>query len=62
MAPGSASVSFSGSSHSGYAEGGRVSLYPIQYVVLWIRVNSFSLDLSKLLNFWPIEALLNLTV
>lgn len=62
MAGGSTSISFSDSSHSGYAGGGRVSLYPIQYVVLWIRVNSFSLDLSKLLSIWPIEALLNLTV
>lgn len=62
MAAGSASITFSGSSHSGYAGGGRVCLHPIQYVVLWIRVNSFSLDLSKLLSSWPIEALLNLTV
>lgn len=62
MAAGSASIAFSGSSHSGYAGGGRVSLHPIQYVVLWIRVNSFSLDLSKLLSSWPFEALLNLTV
>ena len=52
MAPGNASVSFSGPSHSGYAEGGRVSLFSIQYVVLWIRVNSFSLDLSKLRSIW----------
>lgn len=62
MAAGGASISFSDSSHSGYAGGGRLSLYSIQYVVLWIRVNSFSLDLSKLLGIGPIEALLNLTV
>lgn len=62
MAPGSAPITFSDSSHSGYAGGGRVLLHTIQYVVLWIRVNSFSLDLSKLLSSWPIEAQLNLTV
>lgn len=62
MAAGGASISFPDSSHPGYAGGGRLSLYSIQYVVLWIRVNSFSLDLSKLLSIWPIEALLNLTV
>lgn len=62
MAAGSAPISFSDSSHPEYAGGGRVSRYPIQYVVLWIRVNSFSLDLSKLLSIWPIEVLLNLTV
>lgn len=62
MAGGSASISFSDSSHSGYAGGGRVSLHPIQYVVHWIRVNSFSLDLSKLLSSLLIEVLLNLNV
>lgn len=62
MAAGSATMSFSDSSHSGYAGGGRFSLHPIQYVVLWIRMNSFSLDLSKLLSIRPSEALLNLTV
>lgn len=62
IAAGSASISHSYSIHSGYARGGRVSLYTVQYVVLQIRMNSFSLDLSKLLRIWPIEPLLNLTV
>lgn len=62
MAGGSASISFSDSSHSGYAGGGRIPLHPIQYVVHWIRVNSFSLDLSKLLSSLLIEVLLNLSV
>lgn len=62
MAAGAASLSLSDSSHSGYAGGGRVSLHLEQYVVLWIRVKFFSLDLSKLLSILPIEALPNLTV
>ena len=62
MAAGSTSISFPDSGYSGYAEGGRVFLYPIQYVVLWIRVNSISLDLSQLLSILPVEALLNLTI
>lgn len=62
MAAGIAPSSFSDSIHSGYSGGGRVSPHPIQYVALWIRLNSFSLDLSKLLRIWLIEALLNVTV
>lgn len=62
MAPGSPSITFSDSCYSGFAAGSRVSLYPKQYVVLWIRVNSFSLDWSKLLSIWPTEVLLNLTL
>lgn len=62
MAAGSASIFFWDFSHSGYAGGCRVSLQPIQYVMLRIRLNSFSLDLSKLLSSWPIKVRLNLTV
>lgn len=62
MAAGSAAISFPDSSYSGYAGGGRVFLHPIQYVVVWIRVNTISLDLSRLLSILPIEALLNLTI
>ncbi len=62
MEAGGASISFWDSSHPGYARGSSISFHPIQCVVLWIRANSFSLDLSKLLSIWPFEALLNLTV